>query len=265
MTQETETASLPKLRLPKRYEILEREAKERGIDTEVIAVKVETASRQVDAWLRHIDSTGCGQIEIILGQSGSGKTTFVKTLRKFFSNIKVEIFPKSEPLTSLIPLIENQHLSGDQSNRVYLIDGRDNPKKAEVENCKEFLDELRDCFRSEYGQVLVLWPVTDEASARILAESAWEVGADSITDVNTKGLYLFRGLDRKMFHGVADSTARNLTGDSLEGFGITREHSVEALQRSATISEYYTHLENLASKIRGETWSALKNRVAPKI
>lgn len=256
--------SLPNLILPKRFEILEKNAREAGIDPREIVERVDSAAARVDALLRTVRSTGCGQLELFLGLSGSGKTTFVSTLPKFFEDISVHEFVKTSKLTSLGDFVSRSARDG-KPNRVVLISGRDNPKQADLSAARDAFDSLREAFRSEGGAAVVLWPITAAADAERLASIAWEVGRDSVVDNSSKGIYHFAGLSQSRFYDVADITARNFSGDGLEAFGVTREEAATLLPDCDTITAFFTGVEAKASEVRGETWSVLKERVRPKV
>lgn len=255
---------LPVLKLPKRFEILEQTAKAAGLDARELVERVDSAAARVDQLLRNVHTTDCGQLELFLGLSGSGKTTFVSTLPKFFSDISVHIFPPSSALSELAAFVARLAKEG-ATNRVVLVSGRDNPKQPDLLAAREAFDALRETFRAPGGAALVLWPITAVEDAHKLAEIAWDVGRDSVVDNLSKGIYRFEGLSPERFFDVADITSRNLTGDGLEAFGITRDMSAAMLPTSDTITAFYAHVEQRAASIRNETWSVLKQRVRPKV
>jgi len=77
----------PKLRLPKRFEALEREAKNTGADISQIVQRIDSATARIETLVRQVRDGGLGRFELFLGKSGSGKTTFFKTLGHFFEGI----------------------------------------------------------------------------------------------------------------------------------------------------------------------------------
>lgn len=255
---------LPQLRLPKRYEILEQEAAKSGLDPREFVERVDADAERVDKLLQNIQVSGCGQLELFLGLSGSGKTTFVSTLPKFFHDVAVHIFPSDSDLSQLPEFVAESANAGEKY-RVVLVNDRDNPKQVDLKIAKEAFDDLRRVFRSPGGDALVLWPITDENAAKTLAETAWMVGRDSVVDQTSKGLHYFRGLTKEKFFEVADNTSRNLAGDGLEAFGVTAQLAATLLPGEETITGFYGSLERAASDIRGETLSILKKRVRPQV
>lgn len=65
------------LRLPKRYEVLEREAKDQDYDITRIVQRVDSAASRIETLLRQVRDGGVGRFELFHGASGSGKTTFL--------------------------------------------------------------------------------------------------------------------------------------------------------------------------------------------
>jgi hypothetical protein len=125
--------------------------------------------------------------------------------------------------------------------------------------------ELLEVFRDPKGSVLVLWPVTREASARQVAAEAWDTGRDSMTDTQSRGFYHFTGLPKERFYGVADATTRNLTGDGLETFGVTHNVAVSLLAGVETIADFFNAVDLYAEEQREKTWSVLKTKVRARL
>lgn len=255
---------LPELKLPKRFEILEQEAQRSGLDSREFIERVDEEAERIDGLLQNIKVSGCGQLELFLGLSGSGKTTFVSTLPKFFYEVEVYLFDKDRPLSELPEFVRGT-ASARAVNRIVLIGDRDNPKKEDLESAEETFDELRQVFRTPEGTVLALWPITHETASANLANIAWSVGRDSIVDFHSKGLHRFKGLPKERFFQVADTTSKNLSGDGLEAFGVTAEDALGLLPEAETITAFYYLLERAAAEVRGKTLSVLKKRVRPQV
>jgi putative ribosome biogenesis GTPase RsgA len=86
--------TLPRLELPKRWELLTQKANNAGLDAKEFVMRVDSAASRVDKLLDRVRTGGGGLIEIFYGLSGSGKTTFLNTLPKFFHKFRVYSFPK---------------------------------------------------------------------------------------------------------------------------------------------------------------------------
>ena len=93
------------LLLPKRFEILEREVDKRGGEITKIIRKVESADKQIQNLLGRVHVGGVGQFQLFLGKSGSGKTTFLRTLPQFFENVFIHSFTMKDRLSEIIKKI----------------------------------------------------------------------------------------------------------------------------------------------------------------
>lgn len=253
------------LELPTRWEVLLEKAEQKNLRASEFVERIDTASEFVDSLLYRVRSNGIGAFEVIYGLSGSGKTTFVSTLPKFFEGILVHEFPRSLPLSDLIKFIEQKFVEGQSQIPIFLISRRDNPKSADMNEVSDLMADLVDFFRTKAGQCLILWTVTKKSSADQIAAEAWDAGRNSVTDLKTKGLYSFDGLEKSKYRGVADSTARSLTGDGLDSFGLSIPETNHAMVGSDTIAEFYEKLNTRAQQIRGDAWSVLKEQVRPRL
>lgn len=257
--------TLAKLELPKRWELLEQRAQAAGLDTGLFVERVNSAADRIDYLLQRVKTGGGGLFEVFYGLSGSGKTTFLKTLPKQFEQIRVSSFPKEKSLSELPAYIHDMYVPGDMSARIVLIERRDNPSWPDMESLSATFAELLEVFRDPKGAALVLWPVTREPSARQIAEEAWTTGRDSMTDTRTKGLYNFIGLPKDRFYAVADTTTRNLTGDGLETFGVTPNVASGLLAGVETIADFFNAVDLFAEEQREKTWSVLKTKVRARL
>jgi hypothetical protein len=253
---------LENLRLPKRYEALEREAQEREADLTRIVQRVDAAAERVETLLRQVRDGGLERFELFLGASGSGKTTFFKTLKNFFDGMTVEGIPSELNLEDIADHIRERNLYRSM-RQVWVLYDRDNPNITD-EQAYQFFESLRVLFREERGRVVIVWPITDKSKASMLSEQAWAVGRDSVVDLN-KGLYAFKGMPREDFGEVAELTVRSLRGQSLEVFGLTSDKINPLSARSATISEFFSMLEAKSVEINGFYQDLLKQRIIPSV
>lgn len=250
------------LKLPKRYEVLELELKKIGGEVSKIIKKIDDATAHFESLLGKISVSGLGQFQIFLGKSGSGKTTFLKTLPIFYSNIKVIPYSKGHTLSDLPNEIEKHEYQ--DKHKIFLIDDRDNPI-IEDNELKLFFERLRILFRKENGRVLVIWPITDPISAKHIGDLAWSIGSDSLVPTNG-AIYHFTGLNKKDYYEVADTTTRSLNkGEGLESFGIPHDDSSSIFIESETIGAFYSRIEDLAFQINEGTWKLLEKKDKPKI
>lgn len=248
--------------LPKRYELLERKATEKGAEITKIVKKIESANLQIQNLLGKIHVGGVGQFQLFFGESGSGKTTFLRTLPNFFNNIKIHSFDANASYQSIIDQIKNEsHIT---EKRIYVIDDRDNPS-VRKEELQAFFESLRILFRKPEGAVLIIWPITDRAACNLIADTAWEVGKESISPIEGP-IYTFTGLPKKDYFEVADDTIRSLNnGETIESFGITKTATDSLLGGCNTIGSFYSQIEKLAYEVNESKWKILEKKVKPKI
>lgn len=257
--------NVPVLDLPNRWEKLKTKADQVSVDPEEFVERVDTASQRVDHLLQVVEANGGGVFEIVFGLSGSGKTTFVNTLPKFFDNIKVFSIGPNCPLTEIKQIVEKKYVASDTSKRVFLIERRDNPSDEDLRTVRNMFADLLDFFRTQEGSILLLWTITDEEAGKQIAATAWQVGRDSLVDPETRGLYEFKGLEKPKFRQVAEDTSKNLTGDGLDGFGISSDDAEDLLMDCDTISDYYGKLVKKSREVQAQTWSVLKEKIHPKL
>lgn len=257
---------LPQLILPKRFERLKEEAIKAGIEPQTVVERVSTASERIETLLRKVQDSGTGQFEVFFGSSGSGKTTFLSSLPKFFEGVTVRSLAKSEANLADVPQIirDEARQAEPGKSRLYFFSDRDNAKIADAE-AESFFEELRILFRENEGQIVLVWPVTRKETAEQLPRIAWDIGADSMVPIDTRGLYNFVGLDSSRFVSVADVTVRSLRGDGLESYGVSQARAEELARGADTIGYFYSSVEQEASEVRGKAWSVLRKRIRPHV
>jgi energy-coupling factor transporter ATP-binding protein EcfA2 len=250
------------LRLPKRFEILERQINEMGGEISKVIRKIDSASTHVEDLLSKINVGGTGQFQLFEGESGSGKTTFLRTLPHFFENIYTHAFNQFDSFEKIIEeIIKTKHIN---KFRIFVIDERDNPT-IDKKELRIFFEKLRVLFRTVEGQVLIIWPITDKEAAKEISDLAWAVGKDSISP-NSGPIYKFIGLPKNHYFEVADDTIRSLNnGESLDSFGITKDISNNLLKDCNTIGHFYSKIEDIAIQINEKTWKILEEKVKPKV
>jgi len=261
MNKEAELdTKLDQLKLPSRFEILEREINNQGLRVENIVKKVEPAHKEIENLLKQIQIGSIGKFKFFLGTTGSGKTTFLKTFPEFFRNIEAISIPKSENLENIISYIKE---NTSESQRIFIIEDRDNPNE-NTEDLKVFFEDLRAFFRTKDGKILIIWPITNEESCNMISKMVWDVGGDSITS-HDGAIYNFKGLDKSVFYKVADITTQNLNGVSLGEYGIEESDSKDIINNSDTIGHFFSKLQLKSAEINQNTESFLIEKEIPRV
>jgi hypothetical protein len=244
------------LRLPNRYEALERAFVNNTSELNRVIQPIDSAIKRVESLLHQVSDGGLGRFEVFLGESGSGKTTFFKSLPSYFKYTTFNEVPSTLQLSE-VPSYIRVHNKNTSAPQIWVLSGRENPR-VQADEIFEFFDALRVLFREESGKVLILWPVSDRSQADLIADQAWETGRDSLVDL-TKGLFRFAGPHKDHYFSIADSTARMITGQGLSNFGLCPESVGPLIQVSETISEFYERLKAKSSSINGLSHEALFN------
>lgn len=259
------STTFPTLKLPKRFEALQREARGSGADISQIVQRIDSAAARIETLARQVRDGGLGRFELFLGKSGSGKTTFFRTLQHFFEGIRIEAVENNVPLEELSQHIRNRHLSAGSEIVVYVLYDRDN-EKVTYEEARDFFESLRVLFREDKGQVVITWPITDQKAVDTLSAAAWEIGRDSIVDIETRGVFNFEGVEKSTYYEIADLTTRNLApGQTLETFGLTKEVARSLIIDSETIAEFYSRLESKSAEINDTYKDILKEKIVPRV
>lgn len=250
------------LSLPIRYENLEREIVDLGLNLSSIIQKVESATDEVERLLKQINHGKNGKFKLFFAKTGTGKTTFLKTLDSFFINIEIVSIGRETPLTKIPKFIIDEKPKNNRA--IFIIEDRDNPNETE-EDLRIFFEDLRYYFRKDLFDVLVIWPITNSSSAKEISEIAWGVGGDSIT--SPEGcIYNFKGLSNEKYYKTADITCKSLNGGkNLECFGITKEVSQQYIEKSSSIGSFYSYLTDVSLDKIKFTESYLKNIIKPKV
>jgi len=248
--------------LPRRFEALQRQANEADATLKKIVRHQGPDTLRIEKLLSQVRNAGLGRFEVFWGNSGSGKTTFFKTLPQVFSEIRVQEVPKDVSLIDIADYIRANQSPG-QTPQIWLIADRDNPS-IQPEEAVVFFESLRVLFREDAGRVLVCWPMSDLSQAEQLSVQAWSVGRDSLVDL-TQGLYRFCGPNRFSFYEIAEQTLTSLSGYGLADFGLTAEIAYPLAVESETIAEFYARLEAKSEELNGLCHTILKGIGLPPV
>ena len=248
--------------LPRRFEALQRQADQSDAPLKTIVRHQGPDTLRIEKLLHQVRNGGLGRFEVFFGHSGSGKTTFFKTLPQVFSEIIVQEIPKEIPLIEVADYIRADHTQ-EKTSKIWLIADRENPS-IQPQEAADFFESLRVLFREDAGRVLVCWPMSDLSQAEQLSVQAWAIGRDSLVDL-TQGLYRFCGPSRITFYEIAEQTLTSLSGKGLADFGLTAEIAYPLAVESETISEFYARLEAKSEELNGLCHTILKGIGLPPV
>jgi hypothetical protein len=213
--------SFPTLILPNRWESLEQEAKQRNVPLKPLITPVQDAIAEVERELRRIQETGIGRLYIISGVTGSGKTTFLNSLRLFIDgvtvySIKIDTIDSRETIDQALTRLNRV----PNKNSVVVLEGRETPASFKNEEIDILLATLNQDFRDGVGRkTLFVIPTTSQSVAQSVSERAYNVGG--MTSRN-KPFYVFTGPPRSSFASIANDTLRALNESrTLAEYGVS--------------------------------------------
>jgi len=248
------------LKLPSRFEMLQREVDEQGLGIETIVRKVDTAHEEVENLLKQIQIGSIGKFKFFLGKTGAGKTTFLKSFPEFFTDIVSIPIANSEPLETIISIIKT---TKSDKQRIFVLEDRDNPNE-DIEDLKIFFEDLRAFFRTEVGKILLIWPITNEESCETISKIVWNVGGDSLTS-HDGAIYKFKGLSSELYYEVANNTTQSLNETSLGEYGIEISDAQDMIESSESIGHFFSKLQIKSAEINDNAETFLKEKEIPRV
>ena len=257
--------TLPRLELPKRWELLEQRAKQAGLDAKEFVTRVDSAASRLDRLLRKVRTGGGGLIEVVYGLSGSGKTTFLNTLPKFFDKIRVHSFQQNRDLKTLPSFLKETFVPNDDHARIIIVERRDHPKDQELTQVEEMLSDLLNGFRDPTAESACSLAYNETGRSRVHRQPRLGGRRDSMVAPDTKGFFEFHGVPREKYYELSDLTTRNLTGDGLDAFGLDFSHAQTLQPECETIADFYSAVNEYTERVREDTWSVLKEKVRTRL
>jgi hypothetical protein len=223
-----------KVQIPNRFEALQNMAP-REEELLLIVRPVKPALAVIDEIYDDMLSAGQGAFLVLQGRAGSGKSTFLHTLRLFREGVRTLSFDAEQPIDEAL----DQLVEAPTALRVVVLAGREalaNTSEAELEVS---LHAINQFIRSREGhRTLVVWPCnSDDAVQRILAK-AGQIGGDALLGVHPAG-YRFEGPPKDEYVTIARGTVQALnSGASLIALGITEERAAQLAGEAPTIGAF---------------------------
>lgn len=228
--------------LPDRFEGLYETIGDRDI-TKIIA-PVDYGINTIQDVYEEIYSSGRGSFLILLGNSGSGKTTFLRTLDLFIENVEILTISNEMDIRSEI----NKLTESKYELRIVIIEGRESILDMSNTEVTAAIHMINSFIRSPKGKKsLVVWPCNDKDIVDNLVVTSRTVGGTAL--LGLKDTYFsFDGPDKTQFVNIAKQTVELLNnGKTLLDFGITDEIADNYVNGVSTIGEY---LKLINSEVR---------------
>jgi DNA (cytosine-5)-methyltransferase 1 len=214
--------------LPDRYEQLKKNPED---DLKRIISPVESALEKIDELHSDMVMAGRGSFAILYGTSGTGKTTFLNTIKFFRRSVETEsIQPESSIREDLKKYEPHPH-----ELRIITIDSREALKDIPSSSFEADLHAINIFLRSDAGQrTLVVWPCNTESLRDRLEEIARKIGGDALLGIDEKAIE-FSGPEPSQYVDIASKTIETLNdGASITDLGLsTEEAEVMASQHSS--------------------------------
>ncbi|MBI5625244.1 MAG: hypothetical protein HY924_15815 [Elusimicrobia bacterium] len=237
---------MPNLKLPVRYDNLSQQASTDQLRH--IIEPVVAALDYFDATFNHMGVVGSGQFLILLGRSGSGKSTFLNTIPFFRPKAFVSRIPPSlshNAITrELMKAVSCAPKTGIEV-KIIIMEGREAVGEVSDKALDEIVHRLNQFLRSTQGKdVIFVWPCTDHALATRLANHAKRIGAEALINID-QPILSFDGLTSERFIPVANKTVGLLNNSAtLTDFGFSQKELTDLSAESATIGAFLSSLGN---------------------
>ncbi|MDC3957612.1 hypothetical protein [Polyangium jinanense] len=226
------------VQIPNRFEGLERMIRH-GDELSSIVRPVRGALNAIDEIYDDMQSACQGAFLVLHGQPGSGKSTFLHTLKLFRDGVRTIKVDAEQPIPEALEELLEPH----ERLRVVVLAGREALPSTSEADMELALHAINQFIRSREGQrTLVVWPCTGEDVAQRILAKANKIGGDALLGVYDKG-YCFEGPPKSEYVDIARGTIQALNGGaSLIALGITEERARELAAKATTIGNFFNSL-----------------------
>ncbi len=198
-----------------------------------IIVPVDAALSVIDDHFHDMRAARRGALLIMKGTSGSGKSTFLETIKLFRQEITVDHIPADEDIPSAL-----QNLK-PEATRLLVLDGREAIGQVSRSILEEAMHAINVFVRSERGrETLVVWPTNTQELTETMVDIARTIGAEALFGVG-EAYMKFSGPPKSEFVSIAARTIAALNeGASLASMGISEARAIELVDEASTIGHY---------------------------
>lgn len=222
--------------LPDRYDMLQRKAVNQ---LEQIISPVDESLSHIDMMHAEMRASSRGAFLILRGDSGSGKSTFIHTVKLFRSGVEILTFAKNDDVSECLGRIQ----STTHDLRIIILEGREALTDVSNELLEKSIHAINSFVRTLSGEkTLIAWPVNRDDLADNLAKLAVELGAESLIGLG-EPIYRFAGPQKTEYLTIANKTIALLNqGENIHDLGISTIRAEQLLQESKTIGEYLARI-----------------------
>lgn len=248
--------SPPKVQIPNRFEALQNMTEGHG-DLSSIVRPVPAALATIDEIHDDMTSAGQGAFVVLAGKPGSGKTTFLHTLKLFREGVRAITLDAEQPIAEGL----DELLEAPERLRVVVLAGREALASTSDAELEIALHAINQFIRSREGRrTLVVWPTNSEEVVRRILMKAAQVGGDALVGVNPGGMR-FDGPPKEEYLLIARGTVQALNeGASLIALGITDARAAELAAEAPTIGAFLRSLRDEERRNRTVLLNLLSER-----
>lgn len=229
----------PKVQIPNRFEALLNMAPDGKPELSSIVKPVKSALDAIETIVDDMTSGGQGAFLILQGPPGSGKSTFLHTIKLFRAGVRtIEINVEQPIQEALGDLVESPDML-----RILVLAGREALVNISESELDLSLHAINQFIRSREGRnTIVVWPCTSDDAVKKIAAKANAIGGDALLGVYSSG-YQFQGPPKTEYVAIARNTIEALNGGAtLITLGVTDERAAELAATSPTLGAYLKSL-----------------------
>ncbi len=245
-----------KVQIPNRFEALQNMTEGHG-DLSSIVRPVASALAAIDEIYDDMSSAGQGAFLVLAGKPGSGKTTFLNTIKLFREGVRTITLDAEQPIAEgLDDLAE-----WPERLRVVVLAGREALASTTDTELEKALHAINQFIRSKEGRrSLVVWPTNSDEVVRRIQAKASQVGGDALIGVHPDGMR-FEGPPKDEYLIIARGTVQALNeGASLIALGVTDERAAELAREAPTIGAFLRALREEERRARTVLLNLLPER-----
>ena len=238
--------SSARIQIPNRFESLQNFAQDAELST--IVKPVKSGLSKIDGIYDDMLGAGQGAFLVLHGQPGSGKSTFLHTLKLFREGVRTITVNNEQPIDEALWEMPE----GPERLRVVVLTGREAVAGISEQDLDRALHAINEFIRSREGlRTLVVWPCTSEAAVRRILAKAGLIGGDALLGVTPSG-YPFEGLPKAEYVDVARGTIQALNGGAtLIALGVTDDRAAELAGKAPTLGAFLASLR--AEELKNRT------------
>lgn len=215
--------------LPDRYDVLQRKASDQL--SQIISPVVE-ALEHIDALHEDMNASGRGQLLILRGDSGTGKSTFIHTVGLFRDGVETTTVEREADISQVL----SETRPTGAPLRIIVLEGREALTDVSDELLEKAIHAINAFVRSRSGErTIVAWPVNRDDLSERLRSLARELGAEALTGLDDP-IYRFNGPEKSAYKSIADNTISLLNqGAGIHDLGISDQRCSQLLSEATTI------------------------------